>query len=166
LNVPDDKPPFERIRLLLQSDRTLAFGLGNIDRADDGAGVLIVRQWKARLKERAFFEPDAAVETVVLEGADDTLVETFLFVDAADFGGEPGEFRLFGPEDSDRVLPALSTHKVPMDLLMGIVASKGKRPVLLGIQPGSLEPFGGVSDKVGETIRILAALTGDESVTG
>jgi hydrogenase 3 maturation protease len=163
LNEPDDRPPLERIRRLLQSDRTLAFGLGNIDRADDGAGVLIVRQWKARLKERAFFEPDAAVETVVLERSDDALVETFLFVDAADFGGEPGEFRLFGPEDSGRVLPALSTHKVPMDLLMGIVASKGRRPVLLGIQPGSLEPFGRITEKAEGTIRILSALAEDES---
>jgi hydrogenase maturation protease len=160
LNASDGIPPglADRIRRLIFSERTILIGLGNPDRADDGAGLKIVLNWKARLERRAFLETEVSAETVVLDGLDDPAAGVFLFVDAADFSGSPGESRLFGLDDLGRVRPAFSTHHVPMDLLMGLIESRRKEAFLLGIQPGSMEPFGEMTGETSETVRRLSEL--------
>lgn len=155
--VPPD--PEARVRSLIRSERTVVIGLGNPDRADDGAGIRIVSQWKARPGRRAFLDTEISAETVVLDGLADPEAATFLFIDAADFGGKPGDFRLFGIGEQDRFRPALSTHQVPMDLLMSLIASRRKDVFLLGIQPGSLEPMGEMTPEVLDTVRRLSAWT-------
>lgn len=149
--------PEIRIRALIRSERTVVVGLGNPDRADDGAGIEIVSKWKARLGRRAFLDTEISAETIVLDHLADPDADVFLFVDAADFGGKPGDFRLFGIGEQDRFRPALSTHQVPMDLLMGLIASRRKDVFLLGIQPESLEPMGGMTPAVSDTVRRLSA---------
>lgn len=147
----------KRVRALIRSGRTVVIGLGNPDRADDGAGIEIVRYWKARPGRRAFLDTEMSAETIVLDHLADPEAETFLFVDAADFGGKPGGFRLFGIGEQELFKPALSTHQVPMDLLMGLIASRRKDVFLLGIQPGSLEPMGEMTPEVVDTVRRLSA---------
>jgi len=148
------------------SRTTVVIGLGNPDRADDGAGIEIVSRWKARLKERAFFDTETSAETAVFDGLEDPEVEVFLFVDAADFGGQAGEIRLFEGGESPRFEPAISTHKVPIGLLMEMIRSKGRQAVLLGIQPGSMALFGGMTGGVREAVESLKALVGGEGVAG
>jgi hydrogenase maturation protease len=148
----------EDVRRLIGSGRTRVIGLGNLDRADDGAGLRIVENWKARLERRAFLETEASAETVVLDGLDDPDAGVFLFVDAADFGAAPGAARLFGAGDRGRFRPAYSTHQVPMDLFMELIESRGKEAFLLGVQPGSVEPFGDMTGGVMDTVRRLSAL--------
>ncbi len=133
-------------------------GLGNPDRADDGAGIEIVSRWKARLKKRAFVEPETSAETVVMNHLEDAGVDAFLFVDAADFSGAPGEIRQFGAGDASRFKPAWSTHQVPMDLLMQMIVSKGKKVSLLGIQAGSVELFGAMTGSVIHAVESLSSL--------
>ncbi len=151
--------PEGRIRALIRSERTVVVGLGNPDRADDGAGIEIVSKWKARLGRRAFLDTETSAETIVLDHLSDPDADVFLFVDAADFGGKPGDFRLFGIGDQELFRPALSTHQVPMDLLMGLIASRRKDVFLLGIQPGSLEPLGGMTPEVSETVELLSGIS-------
>ena len=162
MKEPDHQDPTEPIRSLILSERTVVIGMGNPDRADDGAGIEIVSHWKARLKERAFLDTETSVETVVFDGLADAEAEVFLFVDAADFGGRPGEFRLFGVKDTAEFHPAISTHKVPIDLLMGVIASKGRRAFLLGIQPESVELFGGMTEEVAKAVEILERLVNQD----
>jgi hypothetical protein len=133
LKEPDGRETVRLIRELLMSDQTTAIGLGNPDRADDGAGIQIVLKWKARLKKRAFCENEISAEEAVMKGLEEPSVGTFLFVDAADFKGRPGEMRLF---------------------------DSGEKAFLLGIQPGSVEWLGEKSKPVRETIRRLELLTG------
>jgi hydrogenase maturation protease len=158
LKEPDDPRLLERIRNLVLSERTVVIGIGNPDRADDGAGIEIVSHWKARLKERAFFDTETSVETVLFDALEKPDVDVFLFVDAANFGGRPGEARLFGREDAGHFRPAISTHKVPLDLLMQVIASKGRQAYLLGIQPGCVELFGGMTGEVAEAVKILSVI--------
>jgi hydrogenase maturation protease len=161
LNTSEGFPPglADRVRRLILSERTLVIGLGNPDRADDGAGIQIVSNWKARLDRRAFLETEVSAETVVLDGIENPEAGVFLFVDAADFGGTPGEPRLFGIADQGRFRSAYSTHQVPMDLLMGLIESRRKEALLLGVQPGSVEPFGGMTWDMSEMVRRLSELT-------
>lgn len=152
---PDVNDPIDFIRSLVRSESTVLIGLGNPDRADDGAGIQIVSKWKARYPKRAFLDTERSVESAVLDNLENASFEAFLFVDAADFGGITGEFRLFHSGDAGRFHPALSTHKVPMDLLMQLIASKGKKAYLLGIQAGSVEFPGEISKEVRETISMF-----------
>ena len=158
MKEPDDPLWAGRIRSLILSEGTLVIGLGNPDRADDVAGIEIVSRWKARLEKRAFVEPETPAETVVMNHLEDAGVEAFLFVDAADFGGEPGEIRQFGAEDVAGFKPAWSTHQVPMDLLIRLITSKRKRAYLLGIQAGSVELFGKMSEDVTAAVGALSEL--------
>lgn len=136
----------------------MVIGLGNPDRADDGAGIEIVSLWKARLNKRAFLDTETSVETAVFDGLENPDVDAFLFVDAADFGGRPGEVHLFDSEDTECFRPALSTHKVQLDLLMQVIATKGKQAFLLGIQPGSVELFGGMTEEIAEAVKTLKSV--------
>jgi len=120
-------------------------GLGNLDRADDGLGIILAERLKDRYPGHVFSEKEKSVEGMVLELLERKDIRVFLFVDAMDFGGEPGEVRLFSAEDAERFVPSFSTHKVPIALLMGMIQERGKRPFLLGVQPGSLEFLGKMS---------------------
>jgi hydrogenase maturation protease len=162
LKEPDGPIILERIRSLALSQKTVVIGLGNPDRADDGAGIEIVSHWKARLQERAFFDTETSAETAVFDGLENPDAEVFLFVDAADFGGKAGEIRLFEAEESLRFEPAVSTHKVPIGLLTEMIRSKGRRAVLLGIQPVSIELFGKMTEGVREAVERLKSLTEGE----
>jgi hydrogenase maturation protease len=164
LKEPDDPVLFKRIQDLILSDGTCVIGLGNPDRADDGAGIEIVSHWKARLKERAFLDTEISAETAVIEGLEDPCTRVLFFVDAVDFGGAAGELRFFSAEDSVRFQPSLSTHKVPLGLLMQMVTSRNKEAHLLGIQPKSVEWLGGMTKEVVETVDLLKRFINQVSV--
>ena len=120
-------------------------GLGNLDRADDGLGITLAVRLKDRYPGHVFSEKEKSVEEIVFELLERKDIRAFLFVDATDFGGKPGEVRLFSAEDTERFVPSFSTHKVPITHLMELILQRGKRPFLLGVQPGSLEFFGKMS---------------------
>ena len=118
---------------------TAIVGLGNPDRGDDGIGVAVARQIRARFCHRIFFEGEQRAESVVLDFLESETIRTVLFIDAADFGGKPGEIRWFDADAAGRFLPAVSTHKVPLNLLMELLRGRGKQSFLLAVQPESTE---------------------------
>lgn len=64
-----------------------------------------------------------------------------LIVDCCNFGGEPGEFRLFSREEIEQLsYGLLSTHTLPLNLAVGMLALETMATIeLLGIQPEQLE---------------------------
>lgn len=149
----------KKIREIVFSNASIVIGIGNPDRADDGAGILVVRHWRKKVpssrKASFFLDTECSVESPVMEHLDDPLIQTFLFVDTSDFGGEPGDIVLLPEKEIDRIVSPLSTHKVPLDFLFNLIRSKNKKAFLLGIQPGSLEFFGRMTEAVQETVEIL-----------
>ncbi len=143
---------------MARPDSVVLVGLGNLDRADDGCGIILAENVKARFPERAFSEKERAVESIVLDLLEKEEVNAILFLDAADFGGSPGDIRLFGPEDAESFQPAFSSHKVPMTLLMQIITQQGKYPFLLAIQPETLEFLGRISPVISRRIVSLSEL--------
>ena len=137
---------------LAVSPATLMIGMGNMDRSDDGAGLKIAEKLKARFPERAFLESEKSVEGLVFDFIENPAFDTILFIDAVNFGEEPGTVRLFTAEDIPKFQPAVSTHKVPMSLLMDLIVQKNKKPLLLGIQPGSVKLMGEMSEAVKKVI--------------
>lgn len=138
-----------------KSESIVVIGLGNPDRADDGFGIILSEKLQRKYPERVFSERQRSVEGIVIDLLENKAIDTFVFVDATDFGGEPGEAKLFTPKDAERFMPAFSTHKVPISLLMDLIVQHGKKPVLLGVQPGSVELLGEMSQGVLQTMKAL-----------
>jgi hydrogenase 3 maturation protease len=152
------KPENLVLRRLLSSASTkslVIIGLGNSERGDDGCGLQIASQINAHSPNRAFLETEKSAEGLVLDFIEDESIETILFIDATDFGGKPGEFRLFTAEDAKRFASGISTHKFPITLLMGLIRQGGKTPYLLGIQPGNLDFLGKMSPAVKASTELI-----------
>ncbi|MBN1894698.1 hydrogenase maturation protease [bacterium] len=131
------------------------FGLGNPDRGDDAAGLVLAEALKRRFPGIVFSEIGTRPEAWVLAAADDASVNTVLFVDASDFGGIPGGIRLFDAGSAGRFTPALSSHQPPLGLFMEWLEEKGKKVYLIGLQPASLAFGGPLSEQVAQALRIL-----------
>lgn len=151
----------EQFREIINPESLIIIGLGNTDRADDGAGIQIVAKIKARFPGKAFSEIEQSVEGLVLECLEDPSIKSILFIDAVDFQGKPGQVRLFGFHDTVQFIPAISTHKVPLTLLMELIEKHEKDAFLLGIQPRSVQLFGKMSDEVQTAIQDLEKLFND-----
>jgi len=131
------------------------FGLGNPYRGDDAAGLVLADRLKQRFPGRVFSESATSPEAWVLAAADDASVGTVLFVDAADFGGIPGEARLFDSDSAARFIPALSSHQAPLGLFFEWLGEKGKRGFLIGLQPAALSFGNPLSIPVSEALGLL-----------
>ena len=145
----------EKLRDTLSLGPFVLVGLGNADRADDGFGLELARRLKGRFPDRVFSEEERSIEGVVLDLVEREDIATVLFVDAVDFGDSPGELSVFDASDVEKFVPSFSTHKVPIALLMGMLIRRGKKPLLLGFQPVSLDVLGEMSPVATKVLDVL-----------
>ncbi len=145
----------ERLPAWMLPEETLVIGLGNPDRADDGVGIAVVSEIRRLAPERIDSELTKSVEASVLDVTESKKIRGVLFIDAAEFGGRPGEIRLFSGEETGKIHPALSTHQVPISMLIEILRRCGKDAVFAGVQYGSLAFLGPMTDGVKEAKQIL-----------
>jgi hydrogenase maturation protease len=142
-----------RIEDLAGDGRVYALGLGNTDRADDGAGILVALALKKRFPTFSYSEHDG-VEGTVLDISERKEDATVLFVDAADMGLGPGSIR-FIPRESIKETE-ITTHRVAVALMASILERSGKRAAVIGIQPETIEFRGRVSKPVRASVRKVA----------
>jgi hydrogenase 3 maturation protease len=123
--------------------RILVLGIGNRMRGDDAIGSVVAE----RLVRAGTIPaldcgemPDNYVGKVWELGPDELII-----VDACNFGGEPGEIRVFDEPALERITNApLSTHQVPLPMLIGLIRMKSnvaRRVRVVGIQPVQIEYF-------------------------
>jgi hydrogenase maturation protease len=135
--------------------KTAFLGIGNTDRGDDGLGVRLAEAIR-----------DAGVENVFIGGTtpenDVTAVEkydTVVFLDAVLSRGEPGSVVLMEATEIKALFPQVSTHKVSLGTLAGIVsAGRGTKVWLLGVRPVSMGIGTHLSETVKETLSVLSGL--------
>lgn len=141
--------------------RTAFVGLGNRDRGDDAAGLRFVDDLK-HLNPNYFFSEEQGLEAIILEIIKDKDVEDVVFVDTCDFDAKPGEIALLR---LDSIEETISTHKIPLSMLMALIQTEGKKAYLVGIQPESLEfetdisdtmetALGKIEDAVGKILQV------------
>jgi hydrogenase maturation protease len=146
-------------------NRILLMGLGNILLRDEGVGVHVVHH----LRERYHFNPPIEIVDGGTLGLDLLpfleKCDSVLFVDAIDFGKEPG----YVGEIEDGDIPSaiqtrLSVHHIGLsDLLLAArwVDMKPGHICLIGIQPESLamglELSGLIKDKMEELVERVTA---------
>lgn len=73
-----------------------------------------------------------------------------MFVDTCDFDEKPGEIALL---QLDSIGETISTHKIPLSMLMALIQTEGKKTYLVGIQPESLEFETDISETVEKAIE-------------
>lgn len=128
-------------------------GLGYVDKADDGAGVLVAENLRKTFPEFSFSEHDG-VEGTVLDISERQGPATVFFVDATELGDAPGTVRVV-PKDliNDR---EITTHRVAVALMAAILKRSGKQSAVICIQPGTLEFRGAVSSHVASAIDTVS----------
>lgn len=134
---------------------SVLLGVGNRLRGDDAIGSLITEELED-IEGLVVFDcgttPENFIGPVVrLQPA------RILLVDACAFGGQPGEFRLFGRQDLERLAGGfLSTHTLPLSLVVAMLEQEVSATIqLLGIQPAQLEPCAGLSPAMQGAIPAL-----------
>ena len=141
------------LRALLRG-RVCIVGIGNRQRGDDGAGPRLI---DARPPGTpgvwldAGIAPENYLEPIARSNPDAVLI-----VDAAAFGGRPGERRLVSAARADAVV--LSTHAGSLALLCEYLGNRTPARIqILAIEPESIGPGEGLSRAVEESVRELAS---------
>ncbi len=142
--------------------RICVMGLGNTDYGDDGFGVYLAESIATRLAGsgksalgrhviNAGTIPERLIGSLKRKGYDH-----LLFLDAVEFGGEPGSVLLLNADEIAARFPQISTHKMSIGLLARYIeTSEGTNVWLLGVQPGSLKSSHGLSPTVQKTMEML-----------
>ncbi|AUX10044.1 hydrogenase maturation protease [Halalkaliarchaeum desulfuricum] len=130
-------------------------GLGNPFRRDDGVGPELIE----RLQNRNLPNTD------VIDIGDHPFqlihvvkdYEAVLIVDAVDFGGKPGSFKVFDPAKTDTNQQLRSSHKTDVFELLEVSDTIGEptKVRIFGIQPKSFELSEEFSPEIQETIPEL-----------
>jgi hydrogenase 3 maturation protease len=129
-------------------------GLGNPDYGDDGFGV--------RLAEKLL---EAGVPDVVIAGTTpenyvfritDDGFDHIVFLDAVEFGDDPGSVVFLDSGGMTASFPQISTHKISLGVLAKWVEAGGTTKAwLLGVQPKSIKPAQQLTSTVEMTLEVL-----------
>lgn len=140
------------LKAIAGDGKIYVLGLGNLDRADDGAGVLVAHALKKPFPEFSFSEHDG-VEGTVLDISETPGEATVFFVDAADIRSAPGTIRVVRREDINE--KEITTHRVAVALMASLLERVGKRSAVICIQPGRMEFREPVTRPVEEAVETV-----------
>ncbi len=156
-DTPGDPEEDLRSRLedIVGKGRVYVLGLGNTDRADDGAGVLVAHALKKLFPSFSYSEHDG-VEGTVLDISEKDEDATVLFVDAANLNEVPGSFRVIRRDDIKQT--EITTHRVAVALMASVLEKSGKESAVVCIQPGRIEFRGDVTQPVQRAIATVTSV--------
>jgi hydrogenase 3 maturation protease len=148
------------IELLKGATRPAVLGAGSCLKADDAAGVMVTDALIERFGDSperfAVFSGGNAPECFTGE-IKKFAPDLVLIIDAADMGLEPGSVRAIQSDEVAGV--SFSTHMLPLKVMLDYLKKEiGCRTAILGIQPGSLEFGGEMSEAVKRTAEQLIGL--------
>jgi len=150
--------------------------LGNPFMGDDGAGPAAL-EWVRRqgLPAGAALVDAGTPGLRLLHILAD--VDAAVFVDAADFGGTPGEIRSFAPSEVNSLRPVpLSSHEGDALQIVALAGRLGQCPrhvAFCGIQPARIAPVQALTPAVAaglpalakEVVRTLRTMLHDDAVS-
>ena len=130
-------------------------GIGNLLRRDDAAGVLVARRLRPAPGVRVIEAeevPEAHLGPIVAARP-----QVVLLIDAVDLGAAPGSVAIVERADLAPYPP--SPHRVPVSLLMGLLAREtGADVLLLAIQPRKVDLGWAPTPEVGASVDRVAAV--------
>jgi hydrogenase 3 maturation protease len=104
--------------------------IGNRDGGDDGIGPYIADKLKKTSNEIINCGTTPENYTAVVK---QNKMKTLLIIDAAEMNLAPGEIRIIPKEKISAM--HISTHGIPLSVLMTYLEKEGKQILLIGIQP-------------------------------
>jgi len=123
---------------LMGADRVLLVGLGNENRGDDGAGVLVAREMEVRASSRFIVMNLGEAVGRLLPDATDFMPSHIIIVDAAAFNDQPGSVRLMDLNHIEAIHSS-STHDLSISVAVGLVTSgTHSKSIAVGIQPRAI----------------------------
>ncbi|MHC4130966.1 MAG: hydrogenase maturation peptidase HycI [Planctomycetota bacterium] len=139
----------------LTGTNTLIIGIGQVLKGDDGIGPILVERLKDRISAdiiEAGTVPENYIQPIVKKAP-----QNLLIIDAIDFGTEPGEIKLFLPEQLSST--AFSTHTLSPRLFINLIKDQIDVDVyLIGIQPAQLEFGQPLSEDVSSALDTLTEM--------
>lgn len=145
----------EELLRRLAGKRFGVVGVGNVLRGDDGAGCLLVERLQGRL-DVPLVDCGEVPENYGgwVERRD---LEAVVYVDAVDFGGEPGEVRIV---PLDRLMEsATNTHNLSLHYVIRFLEDEwGGDAILVGIQPTSWKFGDPLREEVAAGVDRLAGI--------
>ncbi|MCM8801334.1 MAG: hydrogenase maturation protease [Candidatus Omnitrophica bacterium] len=133
--------------------KVIIIGIGNTLRFDDGIGIVLTRRLKDRLPYSVWDITSTLenyLEKIIKEKPD-----TLIIIDAVDFGGLPGEIKLFDPL-SLKTANLFSTHNISLSLAINYLQSNLKVDIIiLAIQPKRVSFAKGLSSELKRSLRFL-----------
>jgi len=143
------------------AERIAVLGIGSELRADDIAGILVAQKLE-ELQGQNFkvFLGYTAPEN--LSGEIRKFKPTHLImIDTADIGKEPGEVKLFTPENVGGI--SFSTHKLPVKIMAQFLQKDiNCNVMIIGIQPKSLDFGKPVSSHVQRSVNEISDILRNE----
>lgn len=142
----------------LARGKMVVVGIGNTLRADDGAGSLVAE----RLRDRhpgVVFDAAQAPENYLapIRRAEPDVV---VLVDAADFGGSPGEVRAATAGDVEGLM--MGTHAAPLSMLMKVLGDETRADVrLVAVQVATTTLGEGLTREVADAVESLVSQLGE-----
>ncbi len=135
------------------SGKVIILGIGNTLRSDDGAGSILASRIKDKLSFKVFDSgptPENYLEKIIKEKPDNLVI-----LDAADFGGSPGEYRVIEAEEL-RTVNFFSTHNASITLTINYLKNSIKADIIiLIIQPKTIAFSDNLSEEVTKSLSFL-----------
>ncbi|MEM1607468.1 MAG: hydrogenase maturation peptidase HycI [Candidatus Bathyarchaeia archaeon] len=142
---------------LRDCSRLAILGIGNALRGDDALGPELVERLKGKLPKSVWLLDVGVAPENSLGFIRRLKPSHVLLIDAADFGGKPGEIRLISPEQISGVV--LSTHSMPLYILAELINRYvGAKVMLLGVEPKSLNLGEDLSPEVKKSIEVCSKI--------
>ena len=133
--------------------KKLLLGVGNDIRGDDAVGELVAREFE---KEGWKSVDCGSIPENYITTIDKGKYDTIVIVDAASMGIEPGDIRIV-PRNNLGVF-TMSTHALPLSLVMDFLEEKTKEVILIGIQPKEMKLKEGITEEIEKAKERLLGL--------
>jgi hydrogenase 3 maturation protease len=146
----------------LAGGRMVVVGIGNTLKGDDGAGSVVARRLRERYPDVVFDAAQAPENYLApVRRAEPDAV---LLVDAADFGGRPGEVRTAVAGDVEGLM--MGTHAAPLSMFMRVLAEEtGADMRLVAVQVANTALGAEMTREVAEAVEELVSVL-DELLDG
>ncbi len=133
--------------------RVVILGVGNILRSDDGVGSVLAARIKGKVPwivYDAAESPENYLGKIIKDKPDNIII-----MDAVDFGGRPGEFRVLETQDI-KTANLFSTHNASLSLTINYLQNNlNVDIIILIIQPKGICFGDKLSSEVEETLSAL-----------
>jgi hydrogenase maturation protease len=140
---------------------TAFIGVGNSDRCDDGAGVVLAKLLAKNGLPHVFIAGETPENFVT--ALSNGRFASIVFLDAVDVGAEAGSVAVMNATDIISRFPQVSTHKISIGTLARLISGPDRPVHLIGIQPHTiaLNPDSGLSATVARTVTAIGAAITD-----